>query len=86
LNCVNTSSASCTTAPMVNIFDVSGATTTLGMAKICNNTQDTTAGTFARQAETLPMIAGDFYGIYVSTQGGTCTTSAFTVTADIACP
>ena len=86
LNCQNVSGGSCTTAPTVNIFDTSGATTTLGTAKACSTSQEGTIGTFTSQAQTLPMIAGDSYGIYISTQGGTCTTTDFTVTADLLCP
>lgn len=84
LTCINTfHAATCTTAPTVNVFD--GGTNT-GTAKICDATLDGTRGTVVTQAQTQPIAAGDVYGIYVSTQGGTCLTDQFTVTADISCP
>jgi hypothetical protein len=83
LSCINTTGGTCTTAPTVNVFD--GASNT-GTAKLCNSAQESTRGTFTSQAQTQTIAAGDAYGIYVSTAGGTCTTDIFTVTAEIVCP
>jgi hypothetical protein len=88
LNCQNVSGGSCTTAPTVNVFDYNSGTltTSLGAAKICSASQQSTLGVWTTQAQTLPIAQGDNYGIYVSTAGATCTATNFTVTADLLCP
>lgn len=84
LTCINTfHAATCTTAPTVNVFD--GASNT-GTAKQCDNTRDSTRGTFVTQAQTQTVAATDKYGIYISTQGGSCDTDQFFVSADLVCP
>lgn len=84
LTCINTfHAATCTTAPTVNVFD--GASTT-GTAQQCSNALQSTRGTVTAAAQSLAIGASHVYGIYISTQGGTCLTDQFTVTADITCP
>lgn len=79
LNCVNNglNGGSCTTAPTVNVFD---GTSNTGTAITCSTTAQT-KGNQTTQAQTQTFAAGDIIGIYVSTQGGTCTAPLFTVTA-----
>lgn len=85
LQCVNTfHTGTCTTGPFVNVFD--GATNVGAVTLLCVNTTQGTRGTFSSQVETLGITSGDFYGLYISTQGNTCTGDEFIVTAEIVCP
>src|SRR5207253_3048536 len=45
-----------------------------------------TPGSNSIQAETLPMVSGDAYGIYISTAGSGCNADQFAISAAVACP
>jgi hypothetical protein len=79
LSCVNQTlnAGSCTAAPTVNVFD---GTTNTGSTLTCSTTVQT-KGTQSTTAQSQTFAAGDIIGIYVSTQGATCTAPIFIVTA-----
>lgn len=82
-NTQSLNAGSCTTAPIVNVFDK----TTGGAAPLaCVNTVQNTLGTTTSGAQTLTFAAGDVIGLYVSTQGGTCLAPTFAVDATITYP
>lgn len=72
---------SCSTAPTFNVFDGS----TNGTAKIASASAQA-QGTATTQAETLPFLAGDTIGLFVSTQGATCLAPTFAVSATLNYP
>ena len=85
LSCVNTfHAATCTTAPIINIFQTS--VSNLGSTVTCDNTLDSTLGTFANTSQTLVFTPPVAVGIFISTQGATCLTDQFNITADYKCP
>lgn len=74
---------SCTTAPTFNVFDGSSNT---GTAKTASTSVQNSKGTATTQSQSLTFQAGDIIGIYVSTQGATCTAPTFAVDATLNFP
>jgi collagen triple helix repeat protein len=85
LQCINTfHTGTCTAGPAVNVFD--GGSNIGAIPLPCSNILQGTRGAFTVQVETQTIGTGDFYGIYISTQGNTCTGDEFAISAEIVCP
>lgn len=79
LTCTSDIMGTCTTAPTFNIRNNTQATT--GTARACANTAGTSV-----TAQTLAFAAGDVMCLVRTVNGGTCTTSTFSVSAHLKSP
>ena len=79
----NISTASCTGAPTINVYDLTASTSGTGL--VASNT-GTPSGTILDQAQTLAFSAGDQIAIKVQTIGSSCASSEFEVSATVSEP
>jgi hypothetical protein len=82
LSISNFTGGTCTTPPILNVFDGS---TNIGTPVAASSTIQA-RGAVATLGQTLSFNAGDTIGIYVSTAGATCTVPQFNVSAEIVQP
>lgn len=74
----------CTTAPIINVFD--GTSNTGTQLQCANNATQTKGAGTAATAQTQTFAAGDQIGIYVVTQGATCLADEFSISAEATTP
>lgn len=67
---VTTSFAGCSSPPTFNVFDWNGTTLTTGTAVTANTTAQAPGTNPTPQSQTLPISAGDYYGVEMTNQGG----------------
>lgn len=67
---VTTSFAGCSSPPTFNVFDWNGTTLTTGTAVTASTTAQAPGTNPTPQSQTLPISAGDYYGVEMSNQGG----------------
>jgi hypothetical protein len=87
LQVTNTSTGACTTAPAINVQDVT--TSTNGSAPVTGSTTGNVGGTGSATQDGNPGLtysAGDDVRIYISTAGSGCAGSYFTVSAQYETP
>ena len=80
LSCTAALTGTCTTAPVINVVNVTGSTAGTGI------TATTTVGTPVTQAQTLVFTAAQVVGLEQTASPGTCTTPFWGCEATATCP
>jgi hypothetical protein len=76
ISCRNVTGGTCSTPPSFNIYVYHGGVQTNGTAVTCSATAQA-IGTHTDQAESLPWVAGDEIGAFISNQASGCNAPNF---------
>jgi hypothetical protein len=86
----NLSTATCPTPPVFNVIDfpggVSSGSDTVGTPLAAPGTGAINGTAIAKNAQSMPFNGGDLIFLFINTAGSGCTTSTFSVSAEVSIP